>query len=79
MSAHAGGKKCGPHVELISNEAARVTRCTCGTVHVTLHTNAMTFVLPAEKLRHVANALSGAVRLIDLTDKAGEASGEQVN
>lgn len=75
----SGSKKCGPHVELTSNEAARVTRCTCGTVHVTLHTNGVTFVLPADKLRHVANALSGAMRLVDLTDKAGEAQGEQIN
>ena len=79
MSEQRGAKKCGPHVELTSNDAARVTRCTCGAVHVTLHTNGLSFVLPPDKLRHVANALSGAMRLVDLTDKAGEAQGEQMN
>lgn len=79
MSDSRGSKRCGPHVELTSNDAAVVTRCPCGTVHITLHTNGVTFRLPPDKLRHVANALSGAMRLIDLTDKAGEAQGEQVN
>jgi hypothetical protein len=63
-------KKCGPHVELVSNQAARVTRCTCGTVHLQLNAHGVTVRLTPEHLRHVANALSASVRLIDLTDSA---------
>ena len=61
-------KKCGPHVELVSNQHARVTRCGCGTLHVQLNGNGVTLRLPPDGFRHVANALSAAVRLIDITD-----------
>jgi hypothetical protein len=73
------GKKCGPHVELSSNDAARVTRCTCGTIHVHFHANGLTVRFAPEQFRHVANALGAGQRLIDLADKAGEASAETVN
>ena len=61
-------RKCGPHVELTSNAAARVTRCACGVVHVQLHAQGMSMRLDPEALRHLANALSGASRLVDITD-----------
>ena len=61
-------KKCGPHVELVANQAARVTRCTCGTVHLQLNAYGLTLRLPPDGFRHVANALSAAMRLIDITD-----------
>lgn len=73
------GKRCGPHVELSTNDAARVTRCTCGTVHVHLNAQGLTVRLAPEQLRHVSNALSAAQRLIDLTDQAGAAPAETVN
>ncbi len=43
----AAPKKCGPHTELASNEATRITRCGCGTVHVTLIGPGVTFRMPA--------------------------------
>lgn len=73
------GKRCGPHVELYSNDATRVTRCTCGTLHVHLNAQGITVRMAPDQFRHVANALSAAQRLIDLTDKAGEAPAETVN
>ncbi len=72
-------KRCGPHVELSTNDAARVTRCTCGTIHVHLNAQGLTFRLAPDQLRHVANAVSAAQRLIDLTDQAGAAPSETVN
>jgi hypothetical protein len=73
------GKRCGPHVELSSNDHARITRCTCGTIHVHLHAQGLTLRMPPEQLRHVANAVSAAQRLIDLTEQAGRASSEIIN
>ena len=72
-------KRCGPHVELSTNDASRVTRCTCGTVHVHLNAQGLTMRFTPEQLRHVSNALSAAQRLIDLTDKAGAAPAETTN
>jgi hypothetical protein len=63
-------KKCGPHVELVSNQQARVTRCGCGTIHLQMHANGVTLRLAPEAFRHVANALAASVRLIDITDAA---------
>ncbi|MBI2393726.1 MAG: hypothetical protein HYV09_29400 [Deltaproteobacteria bacterium] len=79
MSDSGGAKRCGPQIELTANEAARVTRCTCGTLHVTLRGNGITLQLAPDAFRHVSNALAAAVRLVDLTDKAGEAPVDQVN
>ncbi|MGZ3419892.1 MAG: hypothetical protein ACXVEF_11770 [Polyangiales bacterium] len=71
-------KKCGPHVELVANQAARITRCTCGTLHLQLNGNGITVRLPPDGIRHVANALSAAVRLMDLTD-SGPGPADTIN
>jgi hypothetical protein len=71
--------KCGPHVELVANDAARVTRCTCGTLHVHVHANGVTLRLSPDSFRHVANALGAAANLLSLTDAEGPAPGETVN
>jgi hypothetical protein len=66
MSQPAKRKPCGPHVELASNAAARITRCACGTIHVHLHAQGISMRLPGdEALRHIANALSAASRVVD--------------
>ena len=80
MSAHdthKTHKKCGPHVELTSNAAARVTRCACGVVHVHLHAQGMSMRLDPEALRHIANALAGASRLVDMVDAPHPPAGDQ--
>jgi len=48
---------CGQHIELLSNNAVRVTRCTCGTVHVTLVASGVTVRMPADTFRNVAAGL----------------------
>ncbi len=71
MSAsHPRSSKCGPHVELASNDVARVMRCPCGTVHLHLHPNGVSLRMNADSLRHVANALGAASRLVDMVDGA---------
>jgi hypothetical protein len=51
---------CGQHTEILSNNAVRVTRCTCGTVHVTLMASGVTVRMPAETFRSVASGLHAA-------------------
>jgi len=56
---------CGPHTELLSNNAVRVTRCSCGTVHVTLIASGVTVRMPADAFRAVASGLRGAVEKLE--------------
>jgi hypothetical protein len=72
-------KRCGQHIELSSNDQARVTRCTCGTIHVHLHAQGLTLRMNPEQFRHTSNAVSAAQRLIDLTDQAGAAPTDTIN
>lgn len=75
MSAsHPRSSKCGPHVELVSNDAVRVMRCTCGTVHVHVHANGVSLRMNTDSLRHLANALGAASRLVDMVDGASTPS-----
>jgi hypothetical protein len=58
---------CGPHVELASNDAVRVTRCPCGTVHVTLQASGVTVRISSDALRGVSSGLKTA---LDRLEKA---------
>lgn len=51
---------CGAHTEILSNNAVRVTRCTCGTIHMTLVSNGVTVRLTAEAFKNVAQSLMAA-------------------
>jgi hypothetical protein len=61
----ASPKKCGPHTELTSNDLVRVTRCACGTVHVTLLASGVTVRMSAETFRGVASGLKAASERLD--------------
>jgi len=61
----AGNKSCGEHTELASNSAVRVTRCTCGTVHVTMFQNGVTLRMSADTLRNTWAGLKGAIDRMD--------------
>lgn len=58
--------RCGPHTELVNNGTVRVTRCGCGTVHMTIAPSGVTVRLSAEHFR----LLSGGVRMA--TEKMDE-------
>jgi hypothetical protein len=64
-SSATAAKRCGAHVELSSTPGAKVTRCPCGTVHVHLARNGLSLRMKDEDLRHVANALAAAARVVD--------------
>lgn len=61
----AGNKSCGEHTELSSNSAVRVTRCSCGTVHVTMLHNGVTLRMSPDALR---NSWAGFKAAIDRMD-----------
>jgi hypothetical protein len=61
----AGNKPCGEHTELTSNSAVRVTRCSCGTVHVTMIQNGVTLRMSADTLRNTWAGLKGAMDRMD--------------
>lgn len=57
----ASPSSCGPHTELSSSETVRVTRCSCGIVHVTLLRSGVTVRMSTEAFRAVASGLRSAV------------------
>lgn len=61
----ASPSKCGSHTELTSNDAVRVTRCACGTVHVTLLRSGVTVRMPADAFRSIASGLKAAAERLD--------------
>jgi hypothetical protein len=56
---------CGPHTDLVSNNAVRVSRCTCGTLHVTLVASGVTLRMSPEVFRGVSAGLRGAAEKLD--------------
>lgn len=67
----AAPKKCGPHTELALNDAVRVTRCACGTVHVTLLGSGVTVRMSSEAFRGVASGLKAASERLDDDPRLG--------
>ncbi len=61
----ADKKPCGEHTELSSNSAVRITRCTCGTVHVTMHQNGVTVRMSPDALRNTWAGLKAAIDRMD--------------
>ena len=70
-------KSCGPHVDLASNDAIRITRCSCGTVHVTLLGSGVTVRMNAEVLRNATIGMKAAVERIDPAPPAITSTGTQ--
>lgn len=70
----ASPKKCGPHTEVSSNDAVRVTRCGCGTVHVTLLGPGVTVRMSADAFRGVASGLKTANERMDEDTRYGTTS-----
>jgi hypothetical protein len=56
---------CGPHTDLASNDAVRVTRCPCGTVHVTLLGSGVTVRMSAETFRNSMIGLRAAAERLE--------------
>lgn len=70
---------CGQHTELASNNAVRVTRCGCGTVHVTVVASGITMRLSAEAFRNVAAGLRAAETRIGETTEISATGSTSIN
>lgn len=70
----SSNSKCGPHTELVSNNAVRVSRCGCGTFHVTLVGAGVTVRMSAETFRGAAAGLSAAADRLDESSSFGTTS-----
>lgn len=63
--AMAETNRCGPHTELVNNGTVRVTRCGCGTVHMTMIPSGVTVRLSAEHFRLLAGGIRIAAEKLD--------------
>jgi len=70
---------CGQHTELVSNNAVRVTRCTCGTVHFTLVASGVTVRMPAETFRAVVGGLEGAIEKLETSAEITATGSTSIN
>jgi hypothetical protein len=70
---------CGQHTELLSNNVVRVTRCTCGTVHVTLVASGVTVRLPADVFRNVAAGLRAAADKLESSAEISATGSTSIN
>ena len=61
---------CGSHTELVSNNAVRVTRCTCGTLHVTVVPSGVTVRMNPE----VWKSFAAGMRAAEVRHSESEAS-----
>ncbi len=62
-------KKCGPHTELASNPAARITRCGCGTIHLHIARSGVTLQLSRGQFAEVSATVAGAFDALRLFDE----------
>lgn len=49
---------CGPHTELVKTENIRISRCTCGTIHLNLVRNGTTVQVSPEHFAEIAQAMA---------------------
>ena len=56
---------CGQHTELVSTNAVKVTRCTCGAVHLTVLASGVTLRLNTESFRGLALGLGVALEKLE--------------
>ena len=70
---------CGQHAELLSNNALRVTRCACGTVHVTLVASGVTVRMPADSFRTVAAGLRAAAEKLESSTEITATGSTSIN
>jgi len=64
---------CGKHTELASNPAVRITRCSCGTVHVTVISSGVTVRMNTETMGKVAAGFRAAQEHVETVPAVGTA------
>ena len=56
---------CGPRTELAKNDGVRITRCSCGTIHLHIARSGVTLQLTEEGFADLARASNEALRDVD--------------
>ncbi len=64
--------RCGKHTELASNAHTKVTRCTCGVVHLHFLKTGITMQLPMEAFKATSSALICALDKVEGPDDEAE-------
>jgi hypothetical protein len=67
--------RCGKHTELASNAHTKVTRCTCGVVHLHFLKTGITMQLPMEAFKATSSAFIAA---LDKLEPSAEDEAEPV-
>lgn len=60
-------RPCGTHATLAENDGARVSRCSCGMVHVLIKASGVTVQLNPERFHELGLAVMGAVAAMGAT------------
>lgn len=63
-------KACGKHSELANNDTVRITQCPCGTVHMTLIPNGVTFRLQESALKNLTRGMMTALDKVEDQEQA---------
>ncbi len=63
-------KPCGRHSQLASNDAAKITQCPCGTVHLHLSASGVSLRLSEEALKNVTRAMMTALDKVEEAEQA---------
>jgi hypothetical protein len=56
---------CGPRTELAKNDGVRITRCSCGTIHLHIARSGVTLQLTEEGFAELARASNEALRDVE--------------
>lgn len=65
---------CGPRTELAKNDAVRITRCPCGTIHLHFTRSGVSLQLAEDALGDLARASAEALGDIEMAGRAGQGS-----
>jgi hypothetical protein len=65
---------CGQHTELASNDSVRITRCGCGTLHLTLNASGVTVRLQPEAAKGLLQGLRTAAERLEASPQLGSTS-----
>jgi hypothetical protein len=79
MEAERPKRACGAQTELVKNDAARVTRCGCGTIHLHLQKSGVSLQLPEDTFLQVLAALNQAREGLRAFDGTVDLGGQTIN
>jgi hypothetical protein len=77
ISGTSGG--CGETRDIAQADGVRVSRCTCGVVHLHVIASGLTLRLSAERFTVLADAIATARRVLDAEAETTEAGGPPIH